>query len=76
MTETLIRPRIVRRWTANLRPNDVVHFPGGSYATVNEVGPEYTVKTRSYHLVTLTGPDGATRQSAFARVAFWDVEVH
>jgi hypothetical protein len=76
MTAALVRPRLARRRLSSLRAGDTVHFVGGNSAVVNGIGDPYDILTRTYHLVTLTDTvTRVTRQAAYARVSFWDVEV-
>lgn len=64
---------IRRRAFGSIEPGNTLAFTGGSIAEVVGIGPEYQVRTRSYHEVTLRGPDGAERTAPFARMSWWDV---
>lgn len=63
----------VRRAFNRVGVGDVLAFTGGGTAEVVGIGPEYGVRTRAYHEVTLRGPDGQTRTEVFARMSWWDV---
>lgn len=65
----------VRRAFGKIEPGQTLAFTGGATALVLGIGPEYLVRTRSYHRVILRGPDGVDRTKVFARLSFWDVMI-